>query len=79
MEYNFIQREFYLSLKKNETISLAGKCVELRIIMLSEISKTQKIMVTFSLRLGLHICLSISLSDYIPIYLYIYTYKHIHI
>jgi hypothetical protein len=34
--------EYYLSIKKNEIMSFAGKWTELEIIMLSEINQTQK-------------------------------------
>jgi hypothetical protein len=33
--------EYYLSMKKNEIMSFAGKWIELEIIKLSEISQTQ--------------------------------------
>jgi hypothetical protein len=34
--------EFYSAIKKDEVMSFAGKCMELDVIMLSEISKSHK-------------------------------------
>jgi hypothetical protein len=34
--------EFYSDIKKNEIVSFVGKCMELEIIMLSEISQSHK-------------------------------------
>jgi hypothetical protein len=40
-------REYYSAMKKNEIILLSGKWMELDIIILSEISKPQKVKVTY--------------------------------
>jgi hypothetical protein len=46
--------EFYLAMKKNETLSFASKWMELENIILSEVSQAQKTKYrTFSLLLGL--------------------------
>jgi hypothetical protein len=34
--------EFYLAIKKNEIVSFAGKWMEMEIVILGEISQTQK-------------------------------------
>jgi hypothetical protein len=40
--------EFYLAIKRNETMSFAGKWMELEIILLSEISQAYKVPHVFS-------------------------------
>jgi hypothetical protein len=46
--------EFYAAMKKNETISFAGKWMELENISLNEVSQAQKIKIPiFSLICGL--------------------------
>jgi hypothetical protein len=42
MWYYTYTMEYYSVIKKNEIISFAGKCVQLEIIMLSEVSWVQK-------------------------------------
>jgi hypothetical protein len=42
-------REYYLVIKKNEIMLFAGKWMELEIIMLNEMSQTEKINITYSL------------------------------
>jgi hypothetical protein len=37
-----LHNEYCSGIKKNEIILLAGKCMELKIIMLSEVSQAQK-------------------------------------
>jgi hypothetical protein len=44
--------KYYSAIKENEIMSFAGKWVEMEIIMLSEISQTQKAKYMFSLICG---------------------------
>jgi hypothetical protein len=42
MWYIYTMQYYYSSIKKNEILSLAGKCIELEIIKLSKVIQVQK-------------------------------------